>query len=57
MINRRSVVTYQINILLRYKMPLDMIKMSKADLLAEHKKLMKVLQHGTRKEQLAEARR
>jgi hypothetical protein len=38
-------------------MPLDMIKMSKADLLAEHKKLMKVLKHGTRKEQLAEAKK
>ena len=34
-----------------------MIKMSKADLLAEHKKLMKVLKHGSRKEQLAEARK
>lgn len=32
-----------------------MIKMSKADLLAEHKKLIKILQHGTRKAQLAEA--
>lgn len=36
---------------------MDMIKMSKADLLAEHKKLMKVLRHGTRKEQIAEARK
>lgn len=34
-----------------------MIKMSKADLLAEHKKLIKILEHGTRKAQLAEARK
>tara|TARA_R110000868_G_scaffold330021_1_gene590937 strand:+ start:6465 stop:6605 length:141 start_codon:yes stop_codon:yes gene_type:complete len=33
-----------------------MLKMSKADLLAEHKKLIKILQHGTRKAQLAEAK-
>lgn len=32
------------------------VKMSKADLLAEHKKLIKILQHGTRKAQLAEAK-
>ena len=38
-------------------MPKDMIKMSKADLLAEHKKLIKILEHGSRKEQLAEARK
>lgn len=36
---------------------MDMIKMSKADLLAEHIKLMKVLRHGTRKEQIAEAKK
>ena len=38
-------------------MPIDMIKMSKADLLAEHKKLIKILEHGTRKEQLVEAKK
>ena len=34
-----------------------MISMSKSDLLKEHKKLIKILQHGTRKEQLAEAKK
>ena len=33
------------------------ITMSKADLLAEHLKLIKILKHGTRKEQLAEAKK
>jgi len=33
------------------------ITMSKADLLAEHLKLIKILKKGTRKEQLAEARK
>ena len=31
------------------------ITMSKAELLAEHLKLIKILKHGTRKEQIAEA--
>jgi hypothetical protein len=30
--------------------------MSKADLIAEHKKLIKILRHGTRKAQIAEAK-
>ena len=34
-----------------------MISMSKSDLLKEHLKLIKILKHGTRKEQLAEARK
>ena len=34
-----------------------MISMSKTDLLKEHKKLIKILKHGTRKEQIAEAKR
>lgn len=33
------------------------VTMSKADLLAEHLKLIKILKKGTRKEQLAEAKR
>ena len=31
--------------------------MSKADLLAEHRKLIKILEHGTRKAQIAEAKK
>lgn len=31
------------------------INMSKADLLKEHKKLIKILEHGNRKAQVAEA--
>ncbi len=33
------------------------ITMSKADLLKEHQKLIKILKHGTRKEQIAEAKK
>jgi len=36
-------------------MPKSTVTMSKADLLAEHLKLIKILKKGTRKEQLVEA--
>lgn len=37
-------------------MPIN-IKMKKSDLIKEHIKLIRILAHGTRKEQIAEAKR